>query len=355
MTQLARNALLDPLAQATTAHPGLLLQRGWARFVRTNADNAGEDGKTKHLQRICGTKAPPEYRRAFDRWFEATRDRRGGFLQAVMAVQGRLLIGLNGGGALETGCATQHTHGMPYLPGSSVKGVVRAWAQRWPEQPQGWDAQVQTLFGHEDASGAGLLVFHDAWWVPGSAPGEPDMPFVEEVVTPHHAGYYGSEGKEPATDLDSPVPNGMVGVRGSFLFVMEGDPRLLDLGGGLLGQALAEDGLGTKTRAGYGSFRLDADALKRLTAEAERRAAERRPARGLLRYQPAQGTVTVTVGNLTTAPLQVAEALTLATDLTREMLTGRRARDGTLAVGARVRTEGNRTTLVGLQAWTTTP
>ena len=94
------------------------------------------------------------------------------------------------------------------------------------------------------------MVFHDAWWVPGSA----ECPLVPEVVTTHHPDYYGQDGSAPATDCDSPVPNAQIAVRGAFRFVLEGPVGWLPLTEEILISALSTDGAGARTRAGYGRF-----------------------------------------------------------------------------------------------------
>jgi hypothetical protein len=98
-TQFVRNDLRDLIDKATRAHPGLLIQRGWA----SDAANAAKDAKTKHIERICNTSATPLYTHAFERWLTATTDTKR-FVHSAMKIEGRLLIGLTGGGALETGC-----------------------------------------------------------------------------------------------------------------------------------------------------------------------------------------------------------------------------------------------------------
>ena len=109
---------------------------------------------------------------------------------------------------------------------------------------------------------SGLLTFHDAWWVPESA----DRPLVPEIVTTHHPEYYGQDGRTPATDFDSPVPNAQIAVHGAFRFVIEGPPAIegplpaawLVLAEQILVAALSTRGAGAKTRTGYGLFGAEA-------------------------------------------------------------------------------------------------
>lgn len=268
--QLVRNTLLPLYHSATDAHPGLLIQRGYESYDQDSEE--GRESKTKHLQRICAIRPSPLYHNAYQRWRSATEDPLR-FYQCVVELESRLFIGLTGGGMLETGCSISHSYGMPYIPGSSVKGIVRAQAQASRfgyEHPE----LLAELFGaaadpeaprkddhperDEVTSGptrypqglSGIVTFHDAWWVPGSA----EQPLVEEIVTTHHLDYYGSEGRTPASDMDSPIPNAQIAVQGQFLFVLEGPPTWLNLAESMLITALSKRGIGAKTRTGYGLF-----------------------------------------------------------------------------------------------------
>ena len=282
-TRLMREALrpLYEAAREAEPHPGLLLQRGLAEH------RAGDQAiKTKHVARVCESTVGGFYQRAYGRWRRATGDATR-FRSVELALRTRLFIGLTGAGMLETGCVISHAHGAPCIPGSSIRGVVRAHAR----DRLGTDhAVIAELFGTpadgiRPAGLSGLITFHDAWWKPGSAdhptlPGElaaakgatndgrtdapANRPLVQEVVTTHHPGYYGSDGSEPATDFDSPVPNAQVAVRGAFLFVIQGPAPWLDATERMLVDALTTRGAGAKTRAGYGLFRVpgaDGDGL----------------------------------------------------------------------------------------------
>jgi CRISPR-associated protein Cmr6 len=245
---------LQPFYRAANeAHPGLLIQRGLALYDQDS--EAGREAKTSHLRRICAIPASDFYQHAYARWEAATANP-ARFRQVRLELLSRLFIGLSGGGMLETGCAISHSYGTPYIPGSSLKGVVRSvvrgshFAQTNPrvmDELFGVDANPD---GDSPAGLSGLVCFHDAWWVPGSAP----TPLVEEVVTTHHLEYYGQEGAVPASDTDSPIPNAQLAVRGQFLFVLEGPPAWLDLAEKMLTAALAHQGIGAKTRTGYGLF-----------------------------------------------------------------------------------------------------
>ena len=252
-TTLMRRDLRPLYEAARDAHPGLLLQRGLPE--RRDEDNKA---RTKHIARVARwNRIDGFYRRAYERWKRATIDE-GRFRSVVLNLETRLFIGLTGGGMMETGCAIAHSHGAPYIPGSSVKGVVNAHARERFDTTEEGRAIRDELFGVPPAGDwsaglSGAITFHDAWWAPGSA----ETPLTPEVVTTHHPNYYGKDGCDPETDFDSPVPNAQIAVRGGFLFVIEGPSDWLELTEQMLVSALTVRGAGAKTRTGYGLFRVE--------------------------------------------------------------------------------------------------
>lgn len=252
-TQLLRESLRTPYRNADNAHPGLLLQRGYE--VYDCDTEAGRQAKSAFIRRVCSIQPDAFYHNAYQRWRTATGDRQR-FRQVEMALESRLFIGLTGGGMLETGCAMSHTYGAPYIPGSSIKGIVRGHVAASPFAQQ-YPRAIAELFGldaetdeHFSQGLSGLVCFHDAWWVPDAS----NRPLVEEVVTTHHPDYYGKEGAVDASDFDSPIPNAQIAVQGHFLFVLEGPLGWMDLAEPMLIAALSNRGIGAKTRSGYGLF-----------------------------------------------------------------------------------------------------
>lgn len=345
MTKLVRDDLRESLRAARNAHPGLLLQRGWIDYVKTDAANEGKGGKGEHINRLCAIPVEDFYRHAYDRWLKLTADT-DRFTRIAMKIEGRLLIGLAGGGALETGCAVSHTYGAPYLPGSSIKGVVRAWAEEYFSNNQSY---LDEIFGTQDMSG--LMSFHDAWWVPGSVEGaHKDKPFAQDIVTPHHPDYYAGSGASLATDLDSPVPNGLISVRGSFLFVIEGQPLWLKLARTLLEKALGENGIGAKTRAGYGYLSVDSKFAEQQAKEEKRKAAAQNYLPAKLLRNPSTGAIKAILdGGKSTAPLSGEAAQALLEKLPEDVRNGKKIREGKLAVEVTVSTEGNMIQLMDIR------
>ncbi len=250
MTQLCRENIKPILANYTLLkmgepHPGLLYTKGMVDFP--DGSKVGEI-KAERIREICEIPPSDIYRAAFTRWQAATQN----FTHTEAALVGRLYIGVTRDNALETGVTVSHTYGMPMIPGSAVKGLCRACAGDWLKN----DEASRFLFGNspqeedEEKLEVGGLIFHDAWWIPEDG----KKPFVPEVVTVHHQEYYGKEGKQAATDFDSPIPAPQIAVQGSFYFVIQGEPAWTKLAVRLLEQGLAERGIGAKTSSGYGYF-----------------------------------------------------------------------------------------------------
>jgi CRISPR-associated protein Cmr6 len=271
MIQLVRNEIKDAFSQSKSVNPSLLLQKGMLKAnPEKNSDGKSDNKKTGHLKEIVKLPASPEYNNTFNRWFDLTSDANR-FQQSVMTLENRLLIGLTGQGALETGCSLNRNYGMPYIPGSSVKGIARAWAN---QHLTGHSDELEQLFGTADSEQlhrvSGLVTFHDAWWIPFGIDKTEPKPFVLDVVTTHHQDYYNGNQAEPS-DKDSPIPNHLLAVQGSFLFVLEGEPTAIELCQTLLEKALVNNGIGAKAAAGYGYMMVDPALMQRLLDESEKR------------------------------------------------------------------------------------
>ena len=257
MTALVRKNVEAPFRSSNSINPSLLLEKGLLSLE-------GENSKKEHLQKLVALPASTEYKTAFNRWFDLTGDD-SRFQQAAFTLQNRLLIGTNDNAGLETGCCLSRNYGMPYIPGSSVKGVVRNWANN---NVKAFSDDIEELLGTADSEQPNRMsctvTFHDAWWIPKDS----SKPFVLDVVTTHHQAYYNGSQDKPS-DTDSPIPNHLLAVQGSFLFVLEGEPEAVQTCQRMLEEALEHDGIGAKTAAGYGYMKADLEWSKNnlMTAE----------------------------------------------------------------------------------------
>lgn len=176
---------------------------------------------------------------------------------------------------LENGFAFLNPHGLPYLPGSGVKGVLRR-----ASQELNWDeaTQISLLFGRatenqETDHLRGALSFWDV--LPKPAGNTMEM----DVMTPHQGAYY--QGASTPHDSGQPTPIFflVVPAGSEFSFHVTCDTARLpeDLRNSwqdLLraGFAYAFDwlGFGAKTAVGYGAMERDKK------AESDREAKRRR-------------------------------------------------------------------------------
>ncbi|MBL7815767.1 MAG: type III-B CRISPR module RAMP protein Cmr6 [Saprospiraceae bacterium] len=204
-----------------------------------------------------------------------------------MATAGRLMVGLGSASVFETSLAFHHVYGVPFIPASSVKGVVRSFAI---EQLKGHKKESEAaaffeskllcdVFGcpesitYEDENKKkhsidcfykrhkneykitekqGEVIFFDAFPTP-SVIVEPD------IMNPHYGDYYGDEkGKTPPADYLTPNPIIFLSVaKGTAFQFIIGIKKMEHLD--LLSQtktwleaALKEKGIGAKTAVGYG-------------------------------------------------------------------------------------------------------
>ena len=248
MTTLMRPALRTITRNTRDAHAGLLQQRGLSQW-----ESGEKPEKNKLIERITHTTVPDHYRLALARWIGLTRNNNR-FTSTVLHCENRLYIGLTTGSTLETGIQTHHSYGMPYLPGSSIKGAVRHYAEQNGIPP----AYLEELFGSDSDTGevSGALVWHDAWWLPLNGR---ERPYISEVITVHHQDHYNGKTSQ-ADGSESPIPNPQIATGGAYYFVIEGAPDWTRYALGLLNATLEHQGLGSKTASGYGYFRSDNNA-----------------------------------------------------------------------------------------------
>lgn len=210
-----------------------------------------------HLERLAGMGIPEGYARAFQQREELLRGLRGGVDGGVTrcfnaTVTGRMIVGLGAASVTETSVAMLRAWGVPYVPGSALKGLASSAAHRgggpsWlrAEEAKEGGADAGVLFG--STAWQGVVTFHDAWWVPEGA----TLPLDLDVMTVHHADYY-MAGKDAPADWDEPNPVTFVTARGSYLVALSGPTEWVDVAHEWLALALARDGVGAKTHAGYG-------------------------------------------------------------------------------------------------------
>lgn len=278
----------------TQASPGLrfgLLFAGWQTDW-----SADKTGKTDALQKVLSLSDDCTQRLAalLSRQSALTAAAGASCLRLDAISTAPFVTGTGMEHPLENGFAFLNPYGLPYLPGSSVKGVLRRAAQdmagvhteyAYPN-PAGWCADdINALFGKETESrdsetqrNRGAL---QCWDV---LPQMPDDALAIEVMTPHFADYY--QGKSTPADCESPnpIPFLVVPAGSRFTFhvfcdVARLSPDLAERWQSLLNAAFVHAfdwlGFGAKTRVGYGQLAEDPEiAAARATAAKQQARAE---------------------------------------------------------------------------------
>lgn len=255
------------IAPDRVSHAGLILTRYLEH--RQDGTTAAQQARQTAFDRAKSATrtAAPLYRLAFQRWVGAVPA--GGLTFPVRTADGgRLIVGLGGHHVLETGITLHHTYGVPYLPGTAIKGLASHFCHTvWGSVDPTFRADTsdgvchQFLFGTQEIAGA--VRFHDAWMHPDSVASA----LTDDVMTPHHGDYYMTpDSPPPPSDFDSPVPVSFLAVVGTFLVPLSLQPGLalssqetadwLALTRKLVTDALAVWGIGGKTGAGYGRLVL---------------------------------------------------------------------------------------------------
>ncbi len=225
---------------------------------------------------------------------------RGAFEQrssvTIAQSEGRLAINLADSLIQNAGICLDRLFGLPFVPGSAIKGVCRhaalAELQSAGEADQNRFFDVfRAVFGtaDNDFANGDLRPFQNL--LSGRAENQkgavaflPAYPVNEarvvvDLTNVHYPHYYRT-GRTEDLSKEHPQPNSFpaveVGAQFAFCLVLTSlgnDPGLLDAATRWLATALTVHGLGAKTASGYGWFSLRPDVLAQLL-DGERREAE---------------------------------------------------------------------------------
>lgn len=235
-----------PFRSGAAPHAGLWLDK------YLNGDS--EQAKADLVGQVADLKPSPLYADFITKWKQHLTQiviplEEAELVTGMFKTKGRLVIGLGGAGVLETSITLHRTYGVPYLPGSALKGLASSYAHRkldgdhWKkangDNPQG--NNYVTLFGNTEA--AGYVTFLDALPL--------EYTIHRDVLTPHHTDY-NSGGDAPPADWDNPIPVPFLSCSGTFLVAVIAPREWKETVLEILKLALAEEGIGAKTSSGYG-------------------------------------------------------------------------------------------------------
>lgn len=294
----------DDFSEASPGHRFSLYLRLWGIDQRTeealwtthdrNYRRSGQSQREREFRDENKTRALQETLKLASHDRPALRAllERQSALAAALAATGQLatfdassvapfVTGLGNEHPLENGFSFLNPYGLPCLPGSGIKGVLRRTAQElmpggpFADEASGWNREaLHALFGVEDGEGdpqRGALIFWDV------IPELEGNSLKVEVMTPHQSDYYQKE-KSPH-DSGSPNPIFFLSVppKSRFIFHVQCHrsllarraPVLLEEGGWqkllqkAFEHAFAWLGFGAKTAVGYGAMAFDQAATDR--------------------------------------------------------------------------------------------
>lgn len=225
-----------------------------------------------------------------NRQFAQTLSQRPGFNAVVYGeLQGRLIVNLSDSLIQNAGICLDRNTGLPFIPGSAVKGVARHAALAHLRNKEWTIDEFMRVFGSSEAdfrekgelhAFAGVVA-EDRRTLKGGLDFLSAQPITEptimvDISNVHYPDYYQS-GNLRDLAKESPKPNTFPvveqGVRYAFCIAENGmktiDAELFEKAKSVLIEAITVSGIGAKTGAGYGWFKDVSDDV----SEAEKRAA----------------------------------------------------------------------------------
>jgi len=161
-------------------------------------------------------------------------------------VMWRLIVDLGAESVYETSINLHRNYAVPIIPGSAVKGCTRAYIFR--ENGKKGDGMFHEIFG--DSKTKGSVIFFDA------------LPQISgnllrlDIMNVHYPDYY-QKGGTPG-DWMEPTPISFLAVENAeyHFSVASKQANLAEKASATLKEAIKAIGIGAKTSAGYGYFRI---------------------------------------------------------------------------------------------------
>lgn len=272
------------IQNSSQANKGLVFDRFFDGYSDDFSVAQGKD--TDELSKLVGACGnSQQLRDSATRRIQLTTALGGKF--GVFKTDWHFVTGMGNNHPAENGFSWHRTLGTPYLPGSAVKGLLRAWMEEWQlggednkeeraELVHAWFGRDAKTEGSSDGGKAGDLIFFDA------LPVEPPTVQVD-IMTPHMGKWYEKgdgriDAESQPGDWHSPVPvSFLVTSDARFVFAIaprtEAAKKHVEEAFEHLQKALAWLGAGAKTAAGYGHMSFDEkdslDRFKRAKREQE--------------------------------------------------------------------------------------
>jgi CRISPR-associated protein Cmr6 len=203
--------------------------------------------------------------------------------QFDLKLQWRLIVGLGASHPQETSMTLHHIFGIPYIPGSALKGVSRHY-MIWKFVDEN-EEELKSLLGKSNFAellkelnkalekeknltvSVGNISFKDLIHIFGTQNRQGKIIFFDaypieeiklkiDIMNPHYPDYYTKD--KPPTDWQNPIPIKFLTVEDTkfrfYLAAKDKDQNLLNHARKILNDALLNYGVGAKTSLGYGLF-----------------------------------------------------------------------------------------------------
>jgi CRISPR-associated protein Cmr6 len=267
-----------PSKLPTSAHKGLWFERFFNGFNdKSNWAILDENAKKNMIESVSGPSGSQPQLEQFQNRQLALVDQLNGQSQCFKT-DWHFVTGMGNPHPVENGFSWHSTLAVPYLMGSTVKGLVRAWVEmNEDESPKEKKLnRLKTWFGSEEKGGdseqVGAFIFFDA------TPQKQPM-LICDIMTPHMGKWYESGGKSLKSDSvpgdwHDPTPIPFLAVKNaSFVFHIAPrqakDLKEVEDVFIALSNALMWLGAGAKTAAGYGYMTEDENFKDTLKHERE--------------------------------------------------------------------------------------
>ena len=262
---------------------GLILDKYVPRTVVGTGEETKEKGERARWlkQRVQGEYIDKTFaQHAYQRWLHAVDAMRTNRFDA--RTDWRMAVGLGGETVLETDLTLHHMYGIPFIPGSALKGLTRAYVASEvykSDKIENDNTEMQRIFGTQEK--AGSVIFFDAMPLNGQYNIELD------IMNSHYPDYYGQQ--KPPTNDQNPNPITFLTVTNTtFTFALasrhpesEKDTEKenkdkaksdVERAKEWLQLALQNYGVGSKTSAGYGSLTVVGQTLNEKAAQQQQAA-----------------------------------------------------------------------------------
>jgi CRISPR-associated protein Cmr6 len=203
--------------------------------------------------------------------------------QFDLKLQWRLIVGLGASHPQETSMTLHHIFGIPYIPGSALKGSSRHY-MIWKFVDEN-EEELKSLLGKSNFAellkelnkalekeenltvSVGNISFKDLIHIFGTQNRQGKIIFFDaypieeiklkiDIMNPHYPDYYTKD--KPPTDWQNPIPIKFLTVEDTkfrfYLAAKDKDQNLLNHARKILNDALLNYGVGAKTSLGYGLF-----------------------------------------------------------------------------------------------------